>query len=149
MGKVGKRLIDGLRGFADVLSRGEEPGAHFKITHREKTMTASELRAMVEQWPLGARPTGLHYEVDSGVSVYADDNGLSLCLTHAIAIHEAAGIKWLCEGPTLPVRIYTVGADSWWAVDFDSVRPGQFQAPTLIEALHAAIIATKENNHAE
>jgi hypothetical protein len=72
-----------------------------------------------------------------------DDDAAAPCpVQYAIALHEASGIRWLCTTPTLPVRIYTVGVETWWAVDFDSVRPGHFQAPTLIEAISAAIMAT-------
>jgi hypothetical protein len=104
-------------------------------------MTAEALHALVSQWPMEARPRDLDfaygewYNANSVTMIYDD--------AHAIALHEASGIRWLAEHAKDHTSMTKDEAGSgflgWTVWTF---MGEMFTAPTLIEALHAAIMAT-------
>jgi hypothetical protein len=110
-------------------------------------MTAEALHALVSQWPQEARDKDLVFNPANkyGESLGWECEGEFIIDRHAIALHEASGIKWLIDHSTsfhtmrtskgaIAIELFPLNSSGGdWTV---------FAAPTLIEAIHAAIMAT-------
>ena len=133
--------------------------------------TAAELHALVAQWPEEAREMDLEY-APGGAKRYSQTydearpiknarwelEGEPISVRHAIDLHVASGIKFLyrhrdvdCITITTDTPIMSKEATR---IEMDlfqdpalrnRTRPGaaNHEAPTLLHALHAAILATK------
>lgn len=98
-------------------------------------MTAEALHALVSQWPVEARPEMVDTTRDGSWCLYTDRY---MTLAHAIALHEASGLRWLIE---LGYAVWQDQIDGMFRVGpWNETR--SWEGRTLIEALHAAIMAT-------
>lgn len=122
--------------------------------------TAAELHALVELWPEEARPTGLLWHYPTRSFIFGGV-GWIYTVPHAIDLHVASGIKFLyrhrdvdCITITTDTPIMSKEATR---IEMDlfqdpalrnRTRPGaaNHEAPTLLLALHAAIVAAKESS---
>lgn len=109
-------------------------------------LTAQDLYELVSQWPKEARQIGLDFnDYENGFpSHWTLDYGTrEFCpLNYAIDLHIASGLRWLLR--TSRVNIYPPSEDdSHFTLIINTERV--YDAPTLFLALHAAILAAKEN----
>lgn len=121
-------------------------------------LTASEIHDMVSQWPEGARAEGLRY-ADNLVD---DEGGLGYWYMvgkhpiplpgygsnlrtnrEAADLHALAGLRWLAkynyEAVIAPRGTTPSSDDRGWSVLTDKAYDG----PTLLHAVHAAVLAVK------
>lgn len=114
-------------------------------------MTAEALSNLVSQWPMEARPEGLdfverdyakgyrpHWTIDQGTCDFC-------AVQHAIALHEASGLRWLLHEWCCSVRICPpeLGDGTAYVIVIGGNMQGNaHSAPTIIEALHHAVMAT-------
>jgi len=122
-------------------------------------MTASALHALVSRWPREARSDKMYYSPSRSGEIdffYLSDqqNYAGPCIlptAHAIALHEASGLRWLegmsMEGIGIKRQLHE-NSVMLWTVSFSIGWDGRYErAETLIEALHAAIMATAKESH--
>jgi hypothetical protein len=114
-------------------------------------MTASELHTLVSQWPQEARPfppltySPPHPEMGGVACWFGTCNPNATDMAHAIALHEASGLRWLLHEWCCSVRICPPEMSDGTAyviVIGGNMKSNQHTAPTLIEAISAAIMAT-------
>lgn len=110
-------------------------------------MTAEALHALVSQWPQEARDKDLVFNPANkyGESLGWECEGEFIIDRHAIALHEASGLRWLLHEWCCSVRIFPPEMDDGTAyviVIGGNTNDNHHVSPTLIEAISAAIMAT-------
>lgn len=110
-------------------------------------MNASEIHDMVSQWPDEARPGAYPVYTPDARSVcgygvlgtpawFLDDCEYAIDPSTAAALHVASGLEWLARNAFAPLIRIVAG-------EFEVKARGTHTAPTLIEAVSAAIMAVK------
>lgn len=110
-------------------------------------MTAEALHALVSQWPVEARDKDLVFNPmnEYGETLGWECEGEFITDRHAIALHEASGLRWLIEQHLesgLRVCRTPFGKPPHFVVAWGDENDKWHEAPTLIDAIHAAIMAT-------
>lgn len=116
-------------------------------------MNAHELYECVKLWPAKARPACVTGWIRGCyVEVRAAEQGDKPHCVHAwmlpddaIALHVASGLEWLnVEGQSVDFRKDGDGVWLGIALSYAS-KHLVYRGPTLFEAIHKAILATKES----
>lgn len=122
-------------------------------------LTASEIHDMVSQWPEGARAEGLRY-ADNLVD---DEGGLGYWYMvgkhpiplpgygsnlrtnrEAADLHALAGLEWLMFNIGMTVVVLDAGNGLVHLADHERESDDDFWwGPTLLHAVHAAVLAVK------